>query len=231
MGVTVENNAHAHASRSPFSGFDFEKSSRYIKQRRTLFFLFTQVQTPVTVCSGELWSILVVRRAHNADLRSRLRHVSSPPSVAYSTGCSRVVTHPGTSVTYVIKLENGECIEVVHGRLRPNIHTLWTVVVRARDWEHAYREKKHQFWSLADYFGFYVEELAHLQQEIFHKEMDCPLGEPTSRYLGVLTCKVRPVLTEERSRPHPMPSDFEESKCVNEVPVHFPPCKSATLQH
>ena len=35
--------------------------------------------------------------AHSADLRSRLRHVSSAPSVAYSTGCSRVVTHPGTN--------------------------------------------------------------------------------------------------------------------------------------
>ena len=61
------------------------------------FFFFTQVQTPVTLCSGELWSILVVRLAHSADLRSRLRHVSSAPSVAYSTGCSRVVTHPGTN--------------------------------------------------------------------------------------------------------------------------------------
>ena len=61
------------------------------------FFFFTQVQTPVTLCSGELWSILVVRLAHSADLRSRLRHVSSAPSVAYSTRCSRVVTHPGTN--------------------------------------------------------------------------------------------------------------------------------------
>ena len=42
------------------------------------FFFFTEVQTPVTLCSarGELWSILVVRLAHSADLRSRLRHVS-----------------------------------------------------------------------------------------------------------------------------------------------------------
>ena len=61
------------------------------------FILFTQVQTPVTLCSGELWTILVVRLAHSADLKSRLRHVSSAPSVAYSTGCSRVVTHPGTN--------------------------------------------------------------------------------------------------------------------------------------
>ena len=61
-----------------------------------LFFL-TRVQTPVTLCSGEWWSILVVRLAHSADLRSRLRHVSSAPSVACSTGCFRVVTHPGTN--------------------------------------------------------------------------------------------------------------------------------------
>ena len=61
------------------------------------FFFFTPVQTPGTLCSGELWSILVVRLAHSADLRSRLRHVSSAPSVAYSTGCSWVVTHPGTN--------------------------------------------------------------------------------------------------------------------------------------
>ena len=43
-------------------------------------YIFTQVQTPVTLFSGELWSILVVRLAHSADLRSRLRHVSSAPS-------------------------------------------------------------------------------------------------------------------------------------------------------
>ena len=49
-------------------------------------FFYTQAQTPVTFCSGELWSILVVRLAHSADLRSRLRHVSCVPSVAYSTG-------------------------------------------------------------------------------------------------------------------------------------------------
>ena len=41
---------------------------------------FTQVQTPVTLFSGELWSILVVRLAHSVDLKSRLRHVSSAPS-------------------------------------------------------------------------------------------------------------------------------------------------------
>ena len=38
---------------------------------------FTQVQTPVTLCGGRWWSILVVRLAHSADLRSQLRHVSS----------------------------------------------------------------------------------------------------------------------------------------------------------
>ena len=44
-----------------------------------VFFFLTQFQTPVTLCSGELWSILVVRPAHSAraDLRSRLCHVSS----------------------------------------------------------------------------------------------------------------------------------------------------------
>ena len=63
----------------------------------TFFFFFTQVQIPVTLFSGELWSILVVRLAHSADLRSRLRHVSSAPNVTYSTGCSRVATHPGTN--------------------------------------------------------------------------------------------------------------------------------------
>ena len=48
------------------------------------FFFFTQVQTPVTLCDGELWNILVVRLAHSANLKSRLRHVSSAPSVAYN---------------------------------------------------------------------------------------------------------------------------------------------------
>ena len=32
----------------------------------------------------------MVRLAHSADLRSRLRHVSSAPSIAYSAGCFRV---------------------------------------------------------------------------------------------------------------------------------------------
>ena len=64
------------------------------------FFFFTQVQTPATLFSGEvceLWSIVVVRLAHSADLRSRLHDVSSAPSVAYRTGCSRVVTHRGSN--------------------------------------------------------------------------------------------------------------------------------------
>ena len=37
-----------------------------------LFFLL-KFQSPVTLCSGELWSILVVRLAHSANLRSQLR--------------------------------------------------------------------------------------------------------------------------------------------------------------
>ena len=61
-----------------------------------VFFLL-KFQTPVTLCSGELWSILVVRVANSADQRSLPRHVSSEQSVAYSTGCSRLVTQPGTN--------------------------------------------------------------------------------------------------------------------------------------
>ena len=38
-----------------------------------------------------------MRPAHSADLRSRLRHVSSAQTVAYSTGCSRVVTRTSES--------------------------------------------------------------------------------------------------------------------------------------
>ena len=59
------------------------------------FFFLLRFQTPVTLCSDDLWTILVVRLAHSADLRSRLRRVFDAPCVAYSTGCSRVITHPG----------------------------------------------------------------------------------------------------------------------------------------
>ena len=45
-----------------------------------LFIFFTQVQTPVTLY-GELWSILVVRLAHSANLRSRFGHVSAAQGV------------------------------------------------------------------------------------------------------------------------------------------------------
>ena len=70
-----------------------------------IHFFFTQVQTPVTLSSGELWSILVVRLAHSADLKSRLRHVSGAPSVAYSTGCywnryKRGQQHSGYSLLF-----------------------------------------------------------------------------------------------------------------------------------
>ena len=54
--------------------------------REAFFFFFTQVQTPVTLCSGEWWSILVVRLAHSADPRSRLRHVSCAPSCQQHVG-------------------------------------------------------------------------------------------------------------------------------------------------
>ena len=72
----------------------------------------------------ELWSILVVRLAHSADLRSRLRKASSAPSVAYSTGCSRVVTHHGTNsaqwcLTLVIWRE-----QVCHCRLAVDFYRL-----------------------------------------------------------------------------------------------------------
>ena len=72
----------------------------------------------------ELWSILVVRLAHSADLRSRLRKASSAPSVAYSTGCSRVVTHHGTNsaqwcLTLVIWRE-----QVCHRRLAVDFYRL-----------------------------------------------------------------------------------------------------------
>ena len=45
-----------------------------------LMIFFTRVQTPVTL-NGELWSILVVRLAHSANLRSRFGHVSAARGV------------------------------------------------------------------------------------------------------------------------------------------------------
>ena len=61
-----------------------------------LFFLLkSRLQSHFVAVNG---GVLVGRLAHSAELRSRLRHsVSSAPSVAYSTGCSRVVNHPGTN--------------------------------------------------------------------------------------------------------------------------------------
>ena len=55
-------------------GNEASAETEIIAQMFFFFFFFTQVQTPVTLCSGELWSILVVRLAHSADLRSWLRH-------------------------------------------------------------------------------------------------------------------------------------------------------------
>ena len=63
-----------------YSGGVFSATRNSARDLIFFFFFFTQVQTPVTLCSGELWSILVVRLAHSADLRSQLRHVSSAPS-------------------------------------------------------------------------------------------------------------------------------------------------------
>ena len=70
-----------------FSHFPKSKSASRVAyttlspSSRCFSFFFTQVQTPVTLCSGEWWSILVVRPAHSLDMRSRLRHVSSAPSI------------------------------------------------------------------------------------------------------------------------------------------------------
>ena len=61
----------------------------------SFFFYSSPDWTPVTLCSGEWWSVLVVRLTHSADPRSRLCHVSCAPSAAYSTRFSRVVTHAG----------------------------------------------------------------------------------------------------------------------------------------
>ena len=57
----------------------------------SLFLLKSRLQSHFERWTGEVWSVLVVRPAHSADLRSRLRHVSSAASVAYSTGCHAVV--------------------------------------------------------------------------------------------------------------------------------------------
>ena len=76
-------------SSSAWLAINFNYSRVHWRKTRTFQFLLPQ--------KFLLWSILVVRLAHSADLRSRLRHVSGAPSVAYSTGCSRVVTHPGTN--------------------------------------------------------------------------------------------------------------------------------------
>ena len=46
------------------------------------FFFLLKSRLQSHFFSGELWSILVVRPAHSADLRSRLRHVSCAPCVA-----------------------------------------------------------------------------------------------------------------------------------------------------
>ena len=74
------------------------RSSKGKSQPEVFFcFFFNQVQAPVTLFSGDLWSILVVGLAHSAELRSRLRHVSSAPSVACNMGCSLVITYPGTN--------------------------------------------------------------------------------------------------------------------------------------
>ena len=81
----------------------------------------------------------MVRLAHSADLRSRLSHVSSAPSVAYSTGCSRVVTHPGTNparrcLTSMIRREPVCCRRlstlksiVAHKHINP---FLWALVFK-----------------------------------------------------------------------------------------------------
>ena len=56
----------------------------FCKTSLLVFFFFSSPDTSaVTLCGGELWIILLVRLAHSADLRSRLRLVSSAPSVAW----------------------------------------------------------------------------------------------------------------------------------------------------
>ena len=65
------------------------------------FFLF-KFQTPVTLCSDELWSILVVRQAHSADLRSQLRHATvkkkrfDPRSRSFSLSSMSIFSSPSS---------------------------------------------------------------------------------------------------------------------------------------
>ena len=116
------------------------KSARSIE----LEIFFNQIQTPVTRCSSELWSmesILVVRLAHSADPRSQMRHVSSASSVAYATGCSRVVIHfctnlAGWCLTSVIWREAvcHRCLAMDYNEDKLQIHfltkaTLWVLLI------------------------------------------------------------------------------------------------------
>ena len=132
---------------------------------RFFFFFFTQVQTPVTLCSGELWSILVVRLAHSADLRSRLRHVSSAPSVAYSTRCSRVVTHPGTNPAR-------RCLTSVIWR-----EALWNLLPLYCEFGFVWRKKTDSLWKRQQRtapFLFVVQEDKFCKREILDLKVKCP---------------------------------------------------------
>ena len=60
-----------------------------VKSQTRKYFFLLHFQTPVTLYIGEWWYILVVRQLHSADLRSRLRHAPSAPSVANSTVCTQ----------------------------------------------------------------------------------------------------------------------------------------------
>ena len=105
-------------------------------------------QTSVTLCSGELWSNLIVRPAHSADLRSRLRHVSSAPSVACSTGCFRV---PALSEKTLSPLPNAIC----HLRVKEHMQLSYCGLKR---------EKFRCWWQNKEcscsYFNGYVGEKA-----------------------------------------------------------------------
>ena len=138
------------------------------KDKNGFFSFFTQVQNPVTLCSGELWSIPVVRLAHSADLRSRLRHVSSEPSFAHGTGCSRLVTHPGTGparqcLISVIWWESvcHHCLAVdMNNRLPQNVHSSannrilllrnlpvkpWRISLGTEQWKKK-KESQNRYW-------------------------------------------------------------------------------------